>query len=67
VIAVGMGGVSIIYSRAANSRFGTELLLLHNGLEKTVLLQQLEAKIREVERAQKKLSEVQKDILRLFA
>jgi response regulator RpfG family c-di-GMP phosphodiesterase len=42
-------------------------LIIRNGLEKTILLKQLEAKIREVERAQKELSEVQKDILRVFA
>jgi DNA-binding NtrC family response regulator len=42
-------------------------LIIRNGLEKTVLLRQLEDKIREVERAQHDLSEVQKDILRVFA
>lgn len=42
-------------------------LIIRNGLEKTVLLKQLEDKIREVERAQRDLSEVQKDILRVFA
>ena len=42
-------------------------LIIRNGLEKTVLLQQLEEKIHEVERAQRDLSEVQKDILRVFA
>src|SRR5207247_9550975 len=42
-------------------------LIIRNGLEKTVLLQQLEKKIHEVERAQRDLSEVQKDILRVFA
>jgi response regulator RpfG family c-di-GMP phosphodiesterase len=42
-------------------------LIIRNGLEKTILLKQLEAKIREVERAQKELSDVQKDILRVFA
>jgi len=42
-------------------------LVIRNGLEKTVLLKQLEEKIREVERAQRDLSEVQKDILRVFA
>src|SRR6266404_2857743 len=42
-------------------------LIIRNGLEKNVLLKQLEAKIREVERAQRELSEVQKDILRVFA
>jgi response regulator RpfG family c-di-GMP phosphodiesterase len=42
-------------------------LVIRNGLEKTILLQQLEEKIREVARAQHELSEVQKDILRVFA
>jgi DNA-binding NtrC family response regulator len=42
-------------------------LIIRNGLEKTVLLKQLEEKIHEVERAQRDLSEVQKDILRVFA
>ena len=42
-------------------------LVIRNGLEKTLLLKQLEEKIREVERAQHDLSEVQKDILRVFA
>ena len=42
-------------------------LIIRNGLEKTVLLKQLEDKIREVERAQRDLSKVQKDILRVFA
>jgi DNA-binding NtrC family response regulator len=42
-------------------------LVIRNGLEKTTLLQQLEEKVREVERAQKELSQVQKDILRVFA
>ena len=42
-------------------------LVIRNGLEKTTLLHQLEEKIREVEHAQKELSEVQKDILRVFA
>src|SRR5882672_6270871 len=42
-------------------------LVIRNGLEKTILLQQLEEKIREVERAQHELSKVQKDILRVFA
>ena len=42
-------------------------LVIRNGLEKNVLLKQLEEKIREVERAQHDLSEVQKDILRVFA
>lgn len=42
-------------------------LIIRNGLEKTVLLKQLEEKIQEVERAHRDLSEVQKDILRVFA
>lgn len=42
-------------------------LVIRNGLEKTILLKQLEEKIREAERAQRELSEVQKDILRVFA
>src|SRR5262245_15073132 len=42
-------------------------LIIRNGLEKTILLKQLETKIREFERAQKELSDVQKDILRVFA
>jgi hypothetical protein len=42
-------------------------MIFRNGLEKTVLLKALEDKIREVERAQRELSDVQKDILRVFA
>ena len=42
-------------------------LIFRNGLEKTTLLKALEDKIREVERAHRELSEVQKDILRVFA
>ena len=42
-------------------------LVIRNGLEKTTLLHQLEEKIQEVERAQQELSQVQKDILRVFA
>jgi response regulator RpfG family c-di-GMP phosphodiesterase len=41
-------------------------LVIRNGLEKTTLLHQLEEKIREADRAQRELSEVQKDILRVF-
>jgi DNA-binding NtrC family response regulator len=41
-------------------------LVIRNGLEKTNLLHQLEEKIREADRAQRELSEVQKDILRVF-
>lgn len=37
------------------------------GLEKTILLKQLEQKIEEVERAQRELGEAQKGILRVFA
>jgi DNA-binding NtrC family response regulator len=42
-------------------------LIIRNGLEKTTLLHQLQEKIYEVERAQRELSEIQKDILRVFA
>jgi DNA-binding NtrC family response regulator len=42
-------------------------LIIRNGLEKTILLKRLEEKIREVERAQQELGEVQKQILRVFA
>lgn len=42
-------------------------LIIRNGLEKTILLRSLEEKIREVERAQMELTEVQKQILRIFA
>jgi DNA-binding NtrC family response regulator len=42
-------------------------LIIRNGLEKTTLLHQLQEKVHEVERAQRELSEVQKDILRVFA
>lgn len=42
-------------------------LIVRNGLEKTILLRQLEEKISEVAQAQRNLSEVQKDILRVFA
>ncbi len=41
-------------------------LIIRNGLEKTILLRRLEEKIREVEKAQHELSEVQKQILRVF-
>jgi response regulator RpfG family c-di-GMP phosphodiesterase len=41
-------------------------LVFRNGLEKTTLLHQLEEKIRAADRAQRELSEVQKDILRVF-
>ena len=42
-------------------------LIIRNGLEKTVLLKQLESKVREVEKAQQELGAVQKEILRVFA
>jgi DNA-binding NtrC family response regulator len=42
-------------------------LVVRNGLEKTLLLEQLKEKICEVARVQHDLSEVQKDILRVFA
>ena len=42
-------------------------LIIRNGLEKAILLKQLEQKIREVERAQQELNEVHKQILRVFA
>jgi DNA-binding NtrC family response regulator len=41
-------------------------LIIRNGLEKTILLKQLEEKVREVEKAHKDLSDVQKEILRVF-
>ena len=41
--------------------------VIRNGLEKTVLLKQLQDKIREVEKAHRELNEVQQDILRVFA
>ncbi len=41
--------------------------IIRNGLEKTLLLKQLEEKIREAEKVQRELSNVQKDILRVFA
>jgi DNA-binding NtrC family response regulator len=42
-------------------------LIIRNGLEKTTLLHLLEEKVQEVERAQRELGRVQKDILRVFA
>jgi DNA-binding NtrC family response regulator len=42
-------------------------LIINNGLEKSILLKRLDEKIREVERAQQELNEVQKQILRIFA
>jgi DNA-binding NtrC family response regulator len=41
-------------------------LIIRNGLEKTILLKRLQEKIQEVERAQQELSEIQKQILRVF-
>jgi response regulator RpfG family c-di-GMP phosphodiesterase len=41
-------------------------LIIRNGLEKTTLLKQLEEKVREVERVHKELTDVHKDILRVF-
>ena len=41
-------------------------LIIRNGLEKTILLKQLEEKVREAEKVHKELSDVQKEILRLF-
>ena len=41
-------------------------LVIKNGLEKTILLKQLEEKIREVAKVHKELSDVQKEILRVF-
>ena len=42
-------------------------LIIRNGLEKTILLKRLQEKIQEVERAQQELSEIQRQILRVFA
>jgi DNA-binding NtrC family response regulator len=41
-------------------------LIIRNGLEKTRLLNQLEEKIREVEKVHKELADVHKEILRVF-
>jgi DNA-binding NtrC family response regulator len=41
-------------------------LIIKNGLEKTILLKQLEQKVREVEKVHKELNDVQKEILRVF-
>ena len=41
-------------------------LIIRNGLEKTILLKQLEEKVREVAKVHKELSDVQKEILRVF-
>jgi DNA-binding NtrC family response regulator len=41
-------------------------LIIRNGLEKTILLKQLEEKIHEAEKIHQELSEVQKEILRVF-
>lgn len=42
-------------------------LIIRNGLEKTLLLRSLESKIREVQKAQQELGDVQKQILQVFA
>jgi DNA-binding NtrC family response regulator len=41
-------------------------LVIRNGIEKTALLNQLEDKIREVEKVHKELNDVHKEILRVF-
>src|SRR6185295_7016465 len=41
-------------------------LVIRNGIEKTALLNQLEEKIREVEKVHKELNTVHKEILRVF-
>jgi DNA-binding NtrC family response regulator len=41
-------------------------LIIRNGLEKTALLDQLQEKIREVEKAHQELNDVHKEILRVF-
>jgi len=41
-------------------------LVIRNGIEKTALLDQLEEKIREVEKVHKELNNVHKEILRVF-
>ena len=41
-------------------------MVIRNGLEKTILLKQLEEKIREAEKVHQELSNVQKEILRVF-
>src|SRR2546428_2807773 len=41
-------------------------LIIRNGLEKSILLKRLEEKIHQVERAQQELSEIQRQILRVF-
>jgi DNA-binding NtrC family response regulator len=41
-------------------------LIIRNALEKTALLRQLQEKIQEVEKVHKELSDVQKEILRVF-
>jgi DNA-binding NtrC family response regulator len=42
-------------------------LVVRNGLEKNTLLNELEKRISQIEEAHRELSEVQKDILRVFA
>jgi len=41
-------------------------LIIGNALEKTMLLRQLQEKIQDMEKVEKELSDVQKDILRVF-
>jgi DNA-binding NtrC family response regulator len=41
-------------------------LIIRNGLEKTLLIRQLEEKIREVQKIHSELNDVQKEILRVF-
>jgi len=41
-------------------------LIIGNALEKTMLLRQLQEKIQHMEKVEKELSDVQKDILRVF-
>src|SRR5438477_13206154 len=41
-------------------------LIIRNGIEKTTLLNQLEEKIREVEKVHNELNSVHKEILRVF-
>ena len=46
---------------------GNLRLVVRNGLEKTLLLRQLQNKILEAERTQRELSDVHKDVMRAFA
>ena len=41
-------------------------LIVRNGVEKTILIKQLEQKVREAEKMHKDLGDVQKEILRVF-